>query len=548
MKNPDQIDLTPEQIDGLISRLENQELTMEDYPLLTSLIRAMIWMQNALKEKQLSITRLKKVFGIKTESAKSLLNMVNGVDPKDSKGDQNNTSNADQDSNENNSDKDGSSSDEDKKKKKGHGRRPSSEYKEAKIIRIAHESLKRGDLCPKCGSGKLFNLKPGTALRIVGQPWLQVEIFKPERLRCAKCQHIFTAILPKAVYTQSRADHSAKAIVTVLKYRGGVPFYRQEKIQEALGNPISDSEIWEMTASVSDCGLPIFAELCKIAANGECIHNDDTSAKVLELLKENKEDDPERTGINTSVILSKNGDKEIGIFFTGRNHAGENIDQLLDSRESDAPVPIQMCDGLSRNIPKVNQTKVSKCNAHARRCFYEIAPCWPKESLKVVSGFDLVFLHDRIAKNEGMDPDKRLEWHQKMSLPVMEEILDYCKQLIEDKKIEPNSSFGKAIQYLQNHWDGLIQFTKIPGAPVSNNENERLIKRAVLNRKNAYFFKTQSGARIADVLMSLIETCCLNKINPYNYLLDIQKFKDQVFKNPSRWLPWNYKENIPKTL
>ena len=548
MSGPRRLDLTPEKIESLISRIESQELKAEDYPLLADLIRAMIWMQGVLIEKKLSIARLRKVFGIKTESAKALLNIVNGTPPSNNNGtsSQNDLggSTTDQAANENSP---GNEESLEKNKRKGNGHRSSKEYQEAKIIKIAHESLKRGDVCPKCGSGKLFNLKPGTVLRIVGQPWLQVEIYKPERLRCAKCQQIFTAKLPSEIYTQSRADHSAKAIVTLLKYRGGVPFYRQEKIQEALGNPISDSEIWEMTANVADCGLPVFAKLCQIAANGECIHNDDTNAKILELLKENERDDPERKGIFTSAILSKNGDKQISIFFTGRQHAGENIDDLLNDRDGDLSIPIQMCDGLSRNIPKKNETQVGKCNAHSRRYFYEIAPFWPNESLKVVSAFDLVFLHDKIAKNEKMSIEERLKWHQKMSLPVMKEIRKYCQQLIKDKKIEPNSSFGKAIQYLENHWNGLTLFTKIPGVPISNNDDERLIKRCVLNRKNAYFFKTQKGARIADILMSLIETCCLNKINPYNYLLAIQKFQDQVFNNPNNWLPWNYHIAMPDT-
>ena len=244
----------------------------------------------------------------------------------------------------------------------------------------------------------MYNLSPGTVLRIVGQPWLDIEIFKPERLRCNKCQHTFTAKLPQEVVTQSRAGRSAKAIVTFLKYRGGVPFYRQEKIQEAMGCPISATELWEMTKDVADCGLPVFIELCRVAANGDCIHNDDTTANILELRKENERDNPKRKGIFTSAILSKNGEKEISLFFTGRQHAGENLDDLLDHRDQEISIPIQMCDGLSRNIPKRHKTDVSKCNAHARRYFYELAAFWPKETLKIVSAFDLVFLNDKIAK------------------------------------------------------------------------------------------------------------------------------------------------------
>ena len=86
----------------------------------------------------------------------------------------------------------------------------------------------------------------------------------------------------------SRADSSAKAIVTLLKYRGGVPFYRQEQMQEILGTPISASEIWEMTEDVANDAQPIYATLCKIASDADLLHNDDTTAKILSRMQELK--------------------------------------------------------------------------------------------------------------------------------------------------------------------------------------------------------------------------------------------------------------------
>lgn len=305
-------------------------------------------------------------------------------------------------------------------------------------------------MCPDCGKGKLFNLAPGTVLRITGQPWLNIRIYKPERLRCPICQAVFTAKLPEEIYTESRADKAAKTIVSILKYRGGVPFYRQEQIQTILGNPISDTEIWNMTRDVANRIEPVFIKLCQLAANSDCIHNDDTSARILDLMKENKKLEPERTGIFTTAILAKMEDRQIALFFTGRQHAGENLNDILDMREKGISIPIQVCDALSRNLPQDYQTYVGKCNAHARREFYEIASNWPQECLKIVSAFDVVFLNDKTAKNQNLNPQDRLKWHQEKSSPIMAEIKSYCQNLVE-KQVEPNSSLGKAIQYLNNH-------------------------------------------------------------------------------------------------
>ena len=87
-------------------------------------------------------------------------------------------------------------------------------------------------------------------------------------------------------------------------------------------------------------------------------------------------------------------------------------------------------------------------------------------------------------------------------------------------------------------------FTKLPGVPLDNNATERLLKRAVLNRKNAYFYRNEAGARIGDILMSVMETCILNNENPWEYLVAIQKHQPDVRKNPVLWVPWAYKKRL----
>jgi transposase len=512
MKKPKRLDFTEEEIDALIARVENGQPNIDDFPLLADILRAILWLEHELKEKTLSIKRLRAIFGIKTEKLRKLSRQLLGKDIE-------------------------SSSEKDKEEKKGHGHRKPDDYLEAKTLQVAHESLKKGFVCPDCGKGKLFNLSAGSVIRIVGGPWLNVEIYKPERLRCSICQKIFTATLPEEIYKESRVDKSAKAIVSILKYRGGMPFYRQEQIQTILGNPISDTEIWEMTRDVAECCFPIVTQLCGLAANAEVLHNDDTTAKILDLMKENEKMNPERQGIFTSAILGKIEDKQIALFFTGRQHAGENLNDILDQRE-EAAVPIQCCDALTRNIPKDHETQIGYCNAHARRKFYEIAHHWPQECLKILASFNIVFLNDKATKE--MRAEQRLYFHQQMSRPIMEEMKTYCQNLLEKHQVEPNSSLGKAIRYLCNHWEGLTLFLRIPNVPISNNADERLMKRAVLNRKNAYFFKSEHGAKIADSLLSVIETCVLNQVNPYNYLVAIQKNMSQVLESPNLWLPWNY--------
>lgn len=519
MQKPGRLDFTPEQIEGLLDRIGNKCLEEKDYPILADLIRAIVWMNLSLQEKELTIRRLRSIFGIKTESAKKLLEMAQG---------------------EKNNDE---SQDSDKEKNKGnkkgkHGHKPSAAFTEAKTIDVAHQTLKKGDLCPSCRQGKLFSLKPGSVIRIIGQPWLQVEIYRPERLRCSSCGKTFTAALPTEIAIGPRADSTAKAIVSILKYRGGLPFYRQQQMQEMLGAPLSASEIWKMTEETADSVHPVYAILCQEASKAKLLQNDDTTAKILD---QQIRDDERKGTFTTAILATLTEGIRIGLFFTGRKHAGENLNELLHKRPKEREPPIQQCDALSRNVPKDHETQLANCLAHARRKFYELIEAWPQAVTKIIGLFASIFINDRIAP---LDPQERLIWHQENSGAIMEEIKDYCDSLIESKQVEPNSSLGKAIAYLNNHWEEFTLFLRVAGVPLTNNEGEQLIKRAVLNRKNAYFFRNDTGAKIADILMSMIETCVYNGINPWNYLVAVQTYEKDVRKNPCLWLPWVYESRF----
>ena len=127
----------------------------------------------------------------------------------------------------------------------------------------------------------------------------------------------------------------------------------------------------------------------------------------------------------------------------------------------------------------------------------------------------------------------------------MQKLKRWLDDQINEKKAEPNSGLGQAITYMQNHWPELTLFLRVAGAPLDNNLCEQILKRAILHRKNALFYKTERGAFVGDVFMSLIHTCSLAKINPFDYLTALQEHHTLVRKNPQDWMPWNYTKALP---
>jgi len=65
-----------------------------------------------------------------------------------------------------------------------------------------------------------------------------------------------------------------------------------------------------------------------------------------------------------------------------------------------------------------------------------------------------------------------------------------------------------------------------------------------LHRKGSLFYKTVRGAEVGDIYMSLIHTCRLCDVNPFDYLNALQQRAQEVIGAPAQWLPWNFREQL----
>jgi len=435
-----------------------------------------------------------------------------------------------------------------KQKPKGHGRNGADSYAGAKKIDVPHPDLKAKDPCPECVDGTIYPLPAAPVVRVRGQAPLDVTVYRKERFRCNLCGVTFTAPNPADV-GPAKYDATAGSMIALLKYGNGVPFNRLANLQSDLQAMLPSSTQWDIVAGVKKVCLPAFEELIRQAAQGSVVHNDDTGMKILERMKDLQQQKAagqpaDRTGTFTTGIVSVQGARRIGLFFTGGRHAGENLETVLSHRAGSDP-PLQMCDGLARNLPKELKTVVSNCLAHGRRYFVDLAEPFPKEVEHVLTELGKVYHYERLARKEGMSPEERLRFHKEKSAPVMANLEQWLRALIDEKAVEPNSALGKAIMYVLKRWKKMTLFLIRPGAPLDNNLCERMLKKAIRHRKNSLFYKTQNGARTGDVFMSLIATCQYAKVNPFEYLTALQRHAKAVQTQPAQWMPWNYTKAQP---
>jgi hypothetical protein len=318
-----------------------------------------------------------------------------------------------------------------------------------------------------------------------------------------------------------------------------------------LGVPVPDATQWDQIEHVGNCSYRVFEALETLAAQGELIYQDDTSVRLLSLMQENQQiraqaqaqglsRPKERTGMFTTALVVRVGERTIYLYYSGRSHAGENLAALLTKRHADQRAPLVMSDALSHNDIEMPAVIRCHCLVHGRRQFSDLEEVFPNECRVVIDLLSDVFDHDAHSRKEQMSPAARLAYHQAFSGPLMDELKAWLAKQVADRLVEPNSSLGKAIAYMQTHWETLTRFLQIENAPLDNNLAERALKLFIRQRKNSLFYQNAHSAYIASVLTSLITTCLHAGINALDYLVALQENRRAVFAHPEQWLPWEW--------
>lgn len=532
----------PTEIEKLIEQIRGTNLEPSAKEKIERLLRTILILVELLQRKNTSIKKLQEmIFGKRTEK-----HQMRKTDVEEKEGESGKSDEEKPQAGSGQAPKapQGAIESREKPSRKGHGHRAASGYPGAKVVKCRHEQLKIGDPCPGLCDGRLYDTKePMSLLQFTGQPLIQVTNYEREVLRCAKCQGRYEAPLPERV-ADERYDASCDATIALMRYGAGLPWYRQAGLQAMGGAPLSEATMWERCEATADAALGVYLHLQRLGAQGEVMHTDDTGVKILSCLKEDQEEKGRET--NTSGIVVKAGSRKIAFYLSGRRHAGENLAELLRKRNAGLEKPFQMSDALSANTSVEKKVISGYCLTHARRKVYELREDYPTECGVVLDAVSKVYACE--AETKGMSPDERLACHQTESGPVMKELKEWIEEQFAQRSVEPNARLGRALRYWLNHWEKLTVWLREAGAPLDNNEAERTLKQFILMRKNSLFFKTEHGAAVGDILASLIQTCRLNGVNAWDYLVTIIRNKSDARARAHLYLPWNYKPDEAEAL
>ena len=346
--SPEIIEVNSQQLEELLARARGK-LDEADARLIEQLVESYRFIAELLEDKKITIDRLQKLlFGAQTEKTQNLVGDANDAEetetpPSDDTSDEHTETNdnAATDNAATDEPSDEATDDDTSEPRPGHGRYGADDYAGAEQVEVEHPTLEAGDTCPECQQGTLYEKTPGVIVRFVGQAPLQGTVYRLQRFRCHLCGKVFTAPAPPDAGPQ-KYDHTVASMIGLLKYGSGLPFNRLQRLQGACELPLAASTQWQIVSAAALLLAPAYEELIRQAAQGDVVHNDDTTIKILELMGEraqksppaDDEHDPDRTGLFTSGVVSTREGVHMALFFSGRQHAGESLADVLDDLQA----------------------------------------------------------------------------------------------------------------------------------------------------------------------------------------------------------------------
>lgn len=449
---------------------------------------------------------------------------------------------------------------DDPKPHKGHGRNGASAFRAAQHFFHALAFGVIGAVCSACQIGKMHRYREKVIIRIVGQPMFHAEQHHHEQARCRNCGRVVradgAACVHEGVGTEYiRYDWSACAMLLFMHYTGGDPFKRVESHHAGWGVPMPDANQWEVVDKADDLLLPLYRAIEQHAIQRATnFRIDDTGSVVITLKRQieaelaslraqGKSTKGVRTGINATGIYWETPDGPVILYFTGRHHAGEIIDQVLGRRLTSRPTLVKCTDGASKNFDHAHADKLveATCNAHALLKFRDIKDKYPAEYAEAGKVYSAVFDNDDRAKALELSPVDRMLYHRQHSKPLMLRLKKMCEEKVVSRSVEPNSPLWEPVTFILNQWERLTLFCEVPDVPLDTNLVEQALIVPVRYLAGSFNYHTENGAVVGDHAMSIIATARAHGVEPVAYLTECLRSHEDLAKRPEHYLPWVYR-------
>lgn len=329
---------------------------------------------------------------------------------------------------------------------------------------------------------------------------------------CTTCgDNIVIGELPPMVIDKGIPDESVLAHLIASKFADHNPLNRLEGIFKRHGVEITVSNMCDWVGVSADLLEPLVDRMHELIRQSPVIHTDDTRIPIKS---------KGRKGSTYNgylwVYLDKRGNvvfdftptrsREGPIQFLGKDYAGK--------------VHADAYSGYDELFRISKATEVG-CHAHARRKFEYAMDSDPVRAARMLVLWGRLYAIEKRANEEQYTDEQLLAVRQAEALPIFEEI--WAAMIAYKDQVRPKSPTGMAIGYAMNQWEALKRYTGDPQLSIDNNVAERMLRMVVIGRKNYLFAGSESGAKRAAILYSLVASCKWHGHDPFAYFNDVLK-------------------------
>lgn len=346
-----------------------------------------------------------------------------------------------------------------------------------------------------------------------------------ETLASKDGDHILKAEPPPAVIEGGHYGPGVYAHVITSKCADSLPLYRIERMLERAGCPIARSTLCGLFHRAAELLTPIYERVLDTARHDPYVHADETTLKVQA-----------KEQCLTGWIWTVLSNKAIAYVFD-ESRRGSVAVRLLGGTQGNLVI-----DGYSayNAVTDVEGRQRVGCWGHARRKFFEAMTTVPeaREVLDLI--VKLYVIEHRAAEQDILGTEAHGLLRRTESREVVEAIETWIDE--HDGRYPPKSKMGRAITYAAKQRKALARFLADPQLPLDNNFAERALRIVALGRKNFLFAGHVEGAQNLAILQTVVATCALHGVNPYEYIKDLLiRMQSLPASQIDDVLPWNWK-------
>ena len=387
-------------------------------------------------------------------------------------------------------------------KKKGHGRRrpPKNLPRE----RVEHLPEEEDRVCGCC-RGAMVEIGEEVSEQYDYVP-ASVKVIEHVRKKfgCPKCKEgVVIAPPPPKVVEKGLAGPGLLAYVITSKFADHLPLYRQEEILAREGAELSRSTLLSFVRDTAQLLQPVARAVLADILRSRALHDDETPVKMK----------LRPSGVKTAYLWVYTNRQQVAYHFTtSRSRAGPM--EIL--KEYSGYVHRDAYAGYEEAIEAGGATTVA-CMAHFRRKVYDALNTDPERATRILAFIAMLYRVE--SESQGLPDAERHHLRQQRSVPLLARLAQEMETV--SKAVLPESPLGKAVAYGQNQWPGLLRYVEDPILAIDNNWAERMIKPVAIGRRNWLFAGGEAGGQWAAVHYTLMGSCKLQGINPFEYLRDV---------------------------